>query len=52
MMINHTIGIVVPVYRVKREYLEVCLDSIVKQSYENIEIVLVDDASPDDCGIW
>ena len=51
-MINHTIGIVVPVYRVKREYLEVCLDSIVKQSYENIEIVLVDDASPDDCGIW
>lgn len=43
------ISIIVPVYKVE-DYLPECLDSLVNQTYENIEIILVDDASPDDCG--
>ncbi len=39
---------VVPVYKVEK-YLSRCVDSILAQTYENIEIVLVDDGSPDDC---
>ena len=44
------IGIVVPVYKVKDTYLFECVNSLTKQTYENIEIVLVDDFSPDNCG--
>lgn len=40
------ISIVVPVYNVKK-YLDNCLESIVEQSYKNIEIILVDDGSND-----
>lgn len=39
---------VVPVYKVER-YLKRCVDSILAQTYENIEIILVDDGSPDSC---
>lgn len=42
------ISVIVPVYKVEN-YLEVCLRSIVNQTYENIEIILVDDGSPDRC---
>lgn len=49
-MINYSIGIVVPVYKVKTEYLHYCVFSLLNQTYRNIRIVLVDDASPDDCG--
>lgn len=42
------ISIIVPVYKVE-SYLDDCLLSITNQSYENIEIILVDDGSPDNC---
>jgi glycosyltransferase involved in cell wall biosynthesis len=39
----------VPVYKVE-QYLAACLNSIVSQTYKNLEIILVDDGSPDNCG--
>ena len=41
---------VVPVYKVPYNYLHLCIQSILKQIYSNIELILVDDGSPDDCG--
>lgn len=43
------ISIIVPCYKVEK-YLPECIDSIIKQTYTNIEIILVDDGSPDKCG--
>ncbi len=43
------VSVVVPVYKVQ-EYLERCVDSIRRQTYANLEIILVDDGSPDRCG--
>ncbi len=48
MMNDLKITIIVPVYNVER-YLERCVESIVNQTYANIEIILVDDGSPDNC---
>ena len=45
---NELISVVVPIYKVE-EYLENCVESIRKQTYQNIEIILVDDGSPDAC---
>ena len=42
------ISIIVPVYKVEK-YLNRCVESIVKQTYSNLEIILVDDGSPDQC---
>ena len=42
------ISVIVPVYKVEG-YLERCLVSIVNQSYRNLEILLIDDGSPDNC---
>ena len=41
-------SIVVPIYNVEK-YLDRCIKSIVSQTYGNLEILLVDDGSPDDC---
>lgn len=41
-------SIIVPIYKVQK-YLAQCVDSIINQSYKNIEIILVDDGSPDNC---
>lgn len=42
------ISVIVPVYKVEK-YLEQCVSSIQKQTYINLEIILVDDGSPDNC---
>ena len=42
------VSVVVPVYNVER-YIRKCLDSIIGQSYQDFEMILVDDGSPDDC---
>lgn len=47
-MNNSLVTIVVPVYNVEK-YLDRCIKSIVNQTYNNIEIILVDDGSPDKC---
>lgn len=43
------ISIIVPIYNVE-SYLERCVESIRRQTYKNLEIILVDDGSPDHCG--
>ena len=43
------ISVIVPIYNVER-YINKCIDSIIHQSYKNLEIILVDDGSPDKCG--
>lgn len=45
---NPLISVIVPVYNVEK-YLARCVDSIVNQTYKNLEIILVDDGSPDLC---
>ena len=47
---NDLISIVVPVYKVEK-YLDMCINSIVNQTYFNLEIILVDDGSPDKCPV-
>lgn len=46
---NELVSVVVPVYKVE-PYLERCIRSIIGQTYDNLEIILVDDGSPDRCG--
>ena len=43
------ISVIVPVYKVEK-YLPRCVDSILAQTYKDLEIILVDDGSPDNCG--
>ena len=48
MAIDSLISVIIPVYKVE-EYLDRCVESILNQTYTNLEILLVDDGSPDNC---
>ncbi|MBT8924339.1 hypothetical protein BTI79_04260 [Lactobacillus delbrueckii subsp. bulgaricus] len=43
------VSVIVPVYKVE-DYLNQCVQSILDQTYHNLEIILIDDGSPDNCG--
>ena len=45
---NPLISVIVPIYNVEN-YLCRCVDSIINQTYKNLEIILVDAGSPDNC---
>ena len=49
-MNNILVSIIVPVYKVPEQYLRQCVESCINQTMREIEIILVDDGSPDDCG--
>lgn len=49
-MTEPVVSIIVPVYKVPEQYLRQCIDSLTSQTLEKIEIILVDDGSPDQCG--
>ena len=46
---NIALSVIVPIYNVE-QYLINCIDSIIAQNFENFEVILVDDGSPDNCG--
>ena len=44
------VSVIIPIYKVE-DYLAECVDSVINQTYRNLEIILVDDGSPDGCGV-
>lgn len=46
-MATKTVSLIIPVYNV-RDYLRKCLDSVAAQTYPNLEVIIVNDGSPDD----
>lgn len=48
VMNEEKVSVIVPIYKVEK-YIDACVKSIMAQTYENLEILLVDDGSPDSC---
>ena len=48
-MFEEKVSVIVPIYNVE-QYLEKCVESLINQHHKNLEIILVDDGSPDNCG--
>lgn len=47
-LMQKKISVIIPIYKVE-SYIKTCLESVIGQSYKNLEIILVDDGSPDNC---
>ena len=50
MMNQGLVSFIVPIYKAER-YIHKCIDSLLAQTYTDIEVILVDDGSPDNCGV-
>lgn len=48
---NKFLTVVVPVYKIKEQYLRKCIESLLEQNRHDYKIILVDDGSPDNCGM-